>query len=55
MGYQHVGELHHLPREGSSQPLPLSERWEQLTAPPGPMADHAPIHYVDGLAALSKA
>jgi triacylglycerol lipase len=54
MCFQHVGELLHLPREGSEKDLPLSERWEQLTDPPGPMADHAPIHYVDGLAALCR-
>ncbi|HET6789703.1 MAG TPA: lipase family protein [Aquabacterium sp.] len=46
LGYRHVGNVHHLPAR-AVPPAPLTVRWRQ---PPRRLADHAPIHYVDGLA-----
>lgn len=55
LGYRHVGALHHLPRAQPAHTPPWHERLMQLTDPPPPLADHAPLHYTDRVAELTRA
>jgi len=48
LGYAHVGELHRL-AAGAAEPGGLLGWSRRLRVPPQPLADHAPINYVEKL------
>ena len=49
LGYRHVGELQRLTAQSVRLSLNPLVWFRLLTAPPQPLADHAPINYVDRL------
>jgi triacylglycerol lipase len=52
LGYAHVGELHHLAAAAEALSTHgLLSRLRRLGKPPEPLGDHAPINYVEHLAA----
>ncbi|WP_322096876.1 lipase family protein [Povalibacter uvarum] len=50
LGFRHAGEEKRI-GNASSRPgvFDMAAVWNQLSAPPPPLADHAPINYVDGV------
>lgn len=50
LGFRHVGEERRIGSAPSRAGVfDMAAIWNQLSAPPPPLADHAPINYVDGV------